>query len=113
MGFVTRIIDKDKADLAITYLRDHIEYLADLENVPASKRKRYLVGEFDGAVFSINVFIEHLQKYEVTYPQSSQIAMYLEFRKRCLHLCEHTQEVRDSIHQLDDLFDYFNSNSGI
>lgn len=113
MGFLTRKIDSKKADLAIKHLRDHIEYLADLENVPASKRKRYLVGEFDDAVFSINVFIDELQKGEVTYPQSSQIAMYLEFRKRYLHFCEQTQEVRDSIHQLDDLFDYFNSNSGI
>jgi len=110
-----RKIDSSNASRAIHYLREHINYLADRDGVhDKNKRARYLAGEFDDSVFCINTFIESLEKCEVTYPAASQIAMYLEFRKRNLiSLGLHTESVISQIKELDFLFDYFNSNQGI
>jgi len=112
--FLTRKIEPQKANSAIIYLKQHIEYLADLENLNGSRRARFAKGELDHAVFQINLFISDLEKLEVTYPASSQIAMYLEFRKRFLiSLCVHSESNISQIKELDFLFEYFNSNKAV
>lgn len=108
-----RKIEPQKANAAVIYLKQHIEYLADLENLSASRRARFVKGELDDVVFELNVFISDLEKLEVTYPASSIIAMYLEFRKRFLiSQCVHSESNISQIKELDGLFEYFNSNKG-
>jgi len=100
-NILTRKIDAYMSDRAIKYLKDHIEFLVQSKNIKSEK---------DDSVFHIHVFIEDLQKREISYPASERVSVYLEFRKRYLiNVSDHSEFNTLQIKELDVLFEYFNS----